>query len=69
MRGGKRLKPSPSLAEIRACAARNLASLPEPLRHLESGTAYPVEITETLRRLAEEVDRRIAHLGALDHDR
>jgi nicotinate phosphoribosyltransferase len=59
MQGGKRLKPTPTLGEIRARAARDLECLPEPLRRLEPGAAYPVEVSEALRRLAAEVDGRM----------
>jgi nicotinate phosphoribosyltransferase len=59
MQGGRRVAPSPTLAEIRARAARELARLPEPMRRLEPGTSYPVEIGEALRRLAGDVDTRL----------
>jgi len=59
VRGGRRLA-RPSLAAIRDRARRNLAALPEPLRTLEAGADYPVEVAAPLRRLAGEVDRRIA---------
>jgi nicotinate phosphoribosyltransferase len=61
MQGGKRLKPAPTLAEARARAARELARLSEPLRRLEPAASYPVEVSDTLRRLAVEVDGRMAH--------
>ena len=64
MRGGRRVGPAPSLAEARAHAARELARLPEPLRRLESGTTYPVEIAPALVALAEAVDRRLAAKGS-----
>ena len=60
MQGGKRLKPAPTLAEIRARAARDLERLPEPLRRLEPAASYPVEVSDALRRLAGEVDGRMA---------
>ena len=59
MRGGRRLAPSPTLADIRARAADGLARLPEPLRRLAPGAAYPVAIGDGLLRLTAEVDRRI----------
>lgn len=62
MRGGQRLE-SPSLAESRARAARNLAALPERLARLEPGGLYPVQIADPLVRLAGEVDRRTARAG------
>lgn len=57
LRGGQRVAPSPTLAEIRARAAADLARLPEPLRRLEP-VAYPVQVGEPLKRLAADVDRR-----------
>jgi nicotinate phosphoribosyltransferase len=60
MQGGKRLKPAPTLGEMRARAARDLERLPDPLRRLEPGASYPVEVSEALQRLAEEVDGRVA---------
>jgi nicotinate phosphoribosyltransferase len=62
MRNGKQLESRPALSEIRARAARDLARLPEPLSRLQPDAAYPVEITQSVRRLASEVDRRL-HLG------
>jgi nicotinate phosphoribosyltransferase len=61
MQGGKRLGPAPTLAQIRTRAARDLERLPEPLRRLEPDASYPVEVSDTLRRLAAEVDGRMAH--------
>jgi nicotinate phosphoribosyltransferase len=58
MQGGRRLK-SPSLADSRAHAARELARLPEPFRRLEPGASYPVKVSNTLTALAAEVDRRL----------
>ena len=58
MEKGRRIGPVPSLADIRARAARSLGQLPEPLRRLEAGAAYPVQIADALVRLAAECDRR-----------
>ena len=60
IRSGQRIGPSPSLAESRKRAAHELAQLPEPLRHLHTKAAYPVEVAEELAGLAAEVDRRLA---------
>jgi nicotinate phosphoribosyltransferase len=60
MQGGRRVGPSPTLADCRARAARDLARLPQALHRLEPGTAYPVEVAGALTGLAAEVDRRIA---------
>ena len=60
MRAGRRLAPSPPLAQSRARAEHGLAHLPEPLRRLESGATYRVEVADALHRLAAEVDHRLA---------
>jgi nicotinate phosphoribosyltransferase len=60
MRQGRRLAPSPTLAESRRRAASGLARLPEPLRRLEPGAPYPVRIADALTQLANEVDARLA---------
>jgi hypothetical protein len=60
MKDGRRVGPTPSLAGIRARAARDLERLPEPLRELEPGASYPVEVADALVRLAAEVDNRLA---------
>jgi nicotinate phosphoribosyltransferase len=59
MQGGRRVAQTPALAEIRARAARDLVRLPDPLRRLEPGASYPVEIGQALQRLAGEVDIRL----------
>jgi nicotinate phosphoribosyltransferase len=59
MRNGRRLRPPPSLDEIRHKAKRDLERLPEPLRRLEPGTTYPVEVADELEELAAQVDRRL----------
>jgi nicotinate phosphoribosyltransferase len=64
MKGGRRLTPQPTLPEIRASAAHSLERLPDPLCRLEPGASYPVEMAAALKRLAAEVDRRLA-----DHER
>ena len=60
MKDGGRVGPTPSLAEIRARAAHDLERLPEPLRDLEPGATYPVDVADALVRLAAEVDSRMA---------
>ena len=60
MRAGRRVAPKQGLASIRARAERNLASLPEALRRLDSGASLTVEVGEKLVQLAAEVDRRLA---------
>jgi len=63
MRSGRRLSPPESLATIRARAATELATLPQPMRRLEP-VSYSVEVSSRLRRLAEEVDARLLAQGA-----
>lgn len=60
MRGGKRLAPAPTLDEIRARAARDLARLPDRLRQLEQGVTYLVQVADALVKLAQEADRHTA---------
>jgi nicotinate phosphoribosyltransferase len=60
MAAGRRIRPKPTLAEIRDRAARELERLPEPLRRLRPGPSYPVTVSDRLKRLAEETDRRLA---------
>jgi nicotinate phosphoribosyltransferase len=64
MQGGRRVASSPSLAEIRAHAARELERLPEPLRRLEPGAAYSAQVSDTLVRVAAEIDNRLASQGS-----
>ena len=59
VRDGRRLRPPPSLDEIRRHAKRELERLPEPLRRLEPGTTYSVEVAGELEELAAQVDRRL----------
>jgi nicotinate phosphoribosyltransferase len=59
MADGKRVQPSPSLDDIRAHAGREFERLPEPLRSLKPGTAYPVEVAVELQELAAAFDRRM----------
>jgi len=58
MRGGQRLKPAPTLSQIRERAARDLARLPEPLRQLQPGTHYPVTVADKLVALARAADAK-----------
>jgi nicotinate phosphoribosyltransferase len=64
MRAGRRVRPAPRLDDVRAHAAAGMARLPEPLRRLEAGATYPVEIAPALVALAEAVDRRLAAKGS-----
>jgi hypothetical protein len=59
MQSGRRLQSAESLDAIRARVKRELERLPQPLRKLETGTAYPVAVADELKTLAAEVDRRM----------
>jgi nicotinate phosphoribosyltransferase len=58
MRQGRRLAPTPSLAESRARAKENLSKLPVALQRLDAAATYCVDIGAALRALVSEVDRR-----------
>jgi len=60
MRGGKRIGPAPTLAQIRERAARDLVRLPQPMQRLEQGAGYEVTISDVLKALAAEADRATA---------
>jgi nicotinate phosphoribosyltransferase len=59
MQNGRRVQPAESLDAIRARVKRELERLPEPLRRLDAGATFPVEIADELHKLAAEVDRRM----------
>jgi len=57
MEHGRRLSAPAGLEELRERAAESLAALPPGLRELDGGSPYPVEIAESVRALAAQVDR------------
>lgn len=58
LRNGRLVDPLPSLEESRAHAGDNLARLPAHLRALETEPLPSVEISDALRKLADDVDRQ-----------
>jgi nicotinate phosphoribosyltransferase len=58
MREGRRLAPAPTLADVRARAADELARLPEHLRRLKDVPPYQVRVSQALRDLAKACDER-----------
>lgn len=59
MRAGRRIGPLPPLNDIRAHTLDQLEALPERLRVLErAAQPYEVAVSEGMRALTEEVDRR-----------
>ncbi|GAB3392984.1 nicotinate phosphoribosyltransferase [Azotobacter armeniacus] len=59
MRDGRRLAPSPPLADVRAHALRQLDSLPPVLQGLEPAPGYSVTVSDAVRDLAETADRLV----------
>ncbi len=57
---GKLTAPLPSLDESRALFLDEFARLPEPTKAIRSPTRYPVEFSETLRRLRIEVEKKVS---------
>jgi nicotinate phosphoribosyltransferase len=60
MREGRRISAPPELSRLRSHVARQLAHLPEVLRALEPGPAFPVEVSGGIRALAMQLDRQAA---------
>jgi nicotinic acid phosphoribosyltransferase len=60
MRAGRRLGPAPDLLAVRRHAAAELARLPLALRGLGPAPAYPVQVSGSLHRLADQVDAEVA---------
>ncbi len=58
MRGGQRLQPAPSLAELRQRCANAQRHLPTALRRLEAGGTYPVRYSQQLEALQQAVRQR-----------
>ena len=66
MRAGRRLGPAPDLLAVRRHAAAELARLPLALRGLGPAPAYPVQVSGSLHRLADQVDAEVeARMGRL----
>jgi nicotinate phosphoribosyltransferase len=58
MSKGRRCFPSPSLGSVRERAHQMVHCLPAPVRELHEPAAYPVQISERLQKLMEEVRRQ-----------
>lgn len=66
MRGGQLLAPLPPLADSRAYAQAQLASLPPALRALGAAAPYPVAVSDALQQLTQQVDQRQRALADAD---
>jgi nicotinate phosphoribosyltransferase len=60
LQGGRRIGVLPDLNEARQRCAAELDRLPPELRRLGTEPAYPVEVSQALRALAEAADRAAA---------
>jgi nicotinate phosphoribosyltransferase len=60
MQAGRRVAGQPTLTQARDHCRAQLQRLPAPLRGLAPASPYPVIVSDGLRALAEEVDRRQA---------
>ncbi len=58
MRAGQRTAPPETLHRARDHALRDLARLPEELKHLERRGHYPVQVSAAIQQLARQVDAR-----------
>jgi nicotinate phosphoribosyltransferase len=59
MRNGRRIKPAPTLDDIRRRAKEQLERIPEALRVLAPTATYQVQVAGELHALAADVDRRM----------
>jgi nicotinate phosphoribosyltransferase len=66
MEDGRPTGEAPTLAAARERAAAQLAALPPRLRGLEPAEAYPVSVSDLLRRTADAVARDIGRRGHRD---
>ncbi len=58
--GGQQLHPARALADIRQRVVDQLAQLPAEWKSLSPAPAYPVEISPSVRALADQLDRQMA---------
>jgi nicotinate phosphoribosyltransferase len=63
LRQGTRTQASPALARVKERAQDSLAHLPEPYRRLREPAAYPVQISQPLAQLLEEVRQKTLVAG------
>jgi nicotinate phosphoribosyltransferase len=68
MRAGRRLAPSPALAELREHARGELAALPDAVRALDPSPPYPVTVSASLRELADAIDRAMQERSGTGSD-
>lgn len=59
MSGGRLVAPLPTLAQVRACCAAEVAALPERVRWLHGAERYPVRYSERLRARQAELETEV----------
>ncbi len=59
MRAGRRTRPAPSLAGLRDRASAAVCGLPVGVRRIREPAAYPVDVSDRLQRLADDVAERV----------
>ena len=59
MENGKIIRALPSLGDIRASAAKNLAKLPAKYKQLTNPPEYPVELSRALAELIKKLKRKL----------
>lgn len=59
MRGGRRLRPAPALTDVRERARRAVEELPAGVLRLEAPAVHRVVVSDGLRRLTEDLQRRL----------
>ena len=64
MEHGRLLAPHPGLPAVRDYCAAQVASLPEDLRGLDGGAAYPVSYSERLVSLQRSLDAQVRAAAA-----
>jgi nicotinate phosphoribosyltransferase len=63
MEKGRRVRPLPSLHDIRSTFQQEFKLLPDSHKALCNPTAYPVEFSSRLTELRKEITRRQSHTG------
>ena len=66
MENGKVIGDQPSLNEIRAAAFANVSKLPQKYKKLTDAPSYPVELSQALADLVEDLKEKITKTEILD---
>ena len=66
MSNGKIIRRLPSLVELKSTASDNLIKLPEKYKRLINADKYPVELSQPLSSLVEQLKHKITQNEILD---